>query len=181
MRLSREAATAQGVSHLVQFLQQDLYEADLTKATVIALYISPGVMTRLKPRLLTLKPGTRVVSHNFTLDEWEPDELIRVENRNGYLWIVPANVRGTWTVRRGNDSFKVRIEQVRQELRTTGQRGGSQIHVIGARLRGTEITFSSFDDDGGSRSYSGRVDGGTMAGESVGQDFKTLNWLATRD
>ena len=92
--LSIESATAQGVSHLARFVQQDLFDFDLSGATVIALYISPAVMTKLKPRLLGLKPGTRVVSHHFILGEWEPDETVRVEDRTGYLWVVPADVRG---------------------------------------------------------------------------------------
>ena len=95
VQLSRNAAQAQGVSHLVQFVQQDLYEADISKASVIALYISPGVMDRLKPRLLALRPGTRVVSHHFTLGDWEPDETIRVEGRTAHLWIVPRRWRAT--------------------------------------------------------------------------------------
>ncbi len=84
------------MSHLVRFLRQDLFEADLSQATVLALYISPGVMSRLKPRLLALKPGTRIVSHHFTLDDWAPEETIRAENRSAYLWVVPADVRGSW-------------------------------------------------------------------------------------
>ena len=72
--LATESAKAQGVSHLARFVRQDLFHFDLSAATVVALYISPGVMSELKPRLAGLKPGTRVVSHHFTLDEWEPDE-----------------------------------------------------------------------------------------------------------
>lgn len=181
VQLSRASAKAQGVDHLVQFLQQDLFEADISRATVMALYISPGVMTRLQPKLLALKPGTRVVSHHFTLGDWEPDETIRVENRSGYLWVVPAQLQGAWTVRVGDDRFTMKVEQVRQQLRTTGDRGGKPLNVIGARLRGTEITFAAFDRDGSARGFEGRVDGARMEGTSSGQGIAPLRWSATRD
>lgn len=181
VKLATESAKAQGVSSLVQFLQQDLFEADLSKATVMALYISPGVMTRLQPRLLALKPGTRVVSHHFTLGDWEPDETIRVENRSGYLWVVPAQVQGNWSVRVGDDRFNMKVEQVRQQLRTSGDRSGKPVNVIGARLRGTEINFAAFDRDGSARAFEGRVDGSRMEGSSGGQGIAPLRWSATRD
>jgi SAM-dependent methyltransferase len=161
VELSNKAAAAQGVANRVRFVQQDLFEADLSGATVIALYISPGVMERLRPRLLALKPGTRVVSHHFTLGDWQPDEVIQVEGRTGYLWVVPAAVAGEWRV---NDEFHVRIEQHHQAFTTSGERDGKPLHVIGARLRGTEIRFTSFDRDGSTRHFEGRVEGRRMTG-----------------
>ena len=158
----------------------DLFKADLSRATVVALYISPGVMTRLKPVLLGLKPGTRVVSHHFTLEDWEPDETLRVENRTGYLWVVPADVRGAWTVELPGDTLAVRIDQTHQQLRTTGERGGKAVPVIGARLRGTEIEFSSFDPDGASRQFRGRLEGNRIIGSSSGQGVPAKAWTATR-
>ena len=180
VRLARETAAKQGVAHLATFEQEDLFKADLSRATVVALYISPGVMTRLKPVLLGLKPGTRVVSHHFTLEDWEPDETIRVENRTGYLWVVPADVRGTWTVDLPGDALTIRIEQAHQQLRTSGERRGRAVPVIGARLRGTEIEFASFDPDGASRQFRGRLEGNRMTGESMGQGIASRNWTATR-
>ncbi|MBL8382792.1 MAG: SAM-dependent methyltransferase [Burkholderiales bacterium] len=181
VRVSLAAARAQGVSHLTEFLQQDLFAADLSRATVIALYISPGVMTRLKPRLLALRPGVRVVSHHFTLEDWESDETIRVENRTGYLWVVPADVRGRWRVSLSGDEIVVAIEQKHQMLATSGSRGGRPVNVIGARLRGTEISFTAFDRDGNSRQYRGRVDGARMAGEAAGDGAAPLAWSAVRE
>lgn len=180
VRLARETAAREGVAKLALFEQEDLFKADLSRATVVALYISPGVMTRLKPVLLALKPGTRVVSHHFTLEDWEPDETIRVENRTGYLWVVPADVRGTWTVELPGDTLTVRIEQVHQQLRTSGERGSRSVPVIGARLRGTEIEFASFDPDGASRQFRGRLDGNRITGESSGQGIPAKHWTATR-
>jgi SAM-dependent methyltransferase len=179
--LSLESAKAHGVAHLARFVQQDLFDFDLSDATVIALYISPAVMSKLKPRLAALKPGTRVVSHHFTLGEWEPDETIRVEDRTGYLWVVPADVRGVWTVRTAGDTLKVTIGQTHQRLTTRGERAGWAVPVIGARLRGTEIGFTSFDADGNARHYRGRVDAGRMSGDSDVHGFQPLRWAATRD
>jgi hypothetical protein len=180
VRLAREQAAAQGVSHLASFLQQDLFKADVSRASVIALYISPGVMSRLKPRLLELRPGTRIVSHNFTLEDWEPDETIRVENRTAHLWVVPAAVQGTWSVEIPGEAFLLRIGQRYQALSTSGERPGKSFPVIGGQLRGTEIRFTGFDRDGSSRQFRGTVEGERMAGESGGEGIEPLRWSATR-
>ena len=174
VEISRKAARAQGVAHLAEFHQMDLFKADLSKATVVALYISPSVMTRLKPVLLDLKPGTRVVSHYFKLDDWEPDESIVVEDRTAHLWLVPARVEGRWVV---NDDFRMNIDRDFQKIGITGERDGRAINIIGARLRGTEIRFTSFDRNGDVRHYTGRVEGARMSGTSDG-DGKP--WVATR-
>ena len=178
VRLARETAAAQKVAHLASFEQQDLFEADLSRATVIALYISPGVMSRLKPRLAALEPGTRVVSHYFMLDDWAPDETLRVEGRSAHLWVVPAAVGGTWLVELAGQAFTLRIHQTYQMLGTGGSRDGRELPVIGARLRGREIRFASFDRDGNSRHFQGIVDGARMSGESQGEGIAPLMWSA---
>ena len=179
VRVAREAAARQGVSQLATFLQQDFFEADLSAASVIALYISPGVMTRLKPRLLELAPGTRIVSHSFVLDDWEADETLRVEGRSAHLWVVPAAIAGTWSVELPAESFMLRIGQRYQVLTTSGARAGKTFPVIGASLRGTEIRFTGFDRDGSSRHFTGRVDGRRMSGDSQGEGIAPLRWSAT--
>jgi precorrin-6B methylase 2 len=178
VRLARRQAASQGVSHLATFQQEDLFKADLSRATVIALYISPGVMSRLKPRLLELRPGTRVVSHDFTLDDWEPDETIRVEGRSAHLWVVPASVRGAWSVDLPGQAFALRVEQRHQELAASGERAGKPLAVIGVRLRGTGIRFTTFDRDGSSRQFTGTVDGVRMSGDSLGEGVAPLRWSA---
>jgi SAM-dependent methyltransferase len=179
VRLSREKAAAEGVSHLVTFLQQDLYQADLARASVIALYISPGVMTRLKPRLLRLAPGTRIVSHQFELDDWQPDETIRVENRSAHLWVVPAAVAGRWQVQAPEEQFVLQLEQRYQALSAAGERDGTPLPVIGLALRGTEIRFTAFDRDGAVRHFRGTVSGAGMAGDSEGEGAP-MRWSARR-
>ena len=179
VRLSREKAVAEGVSHLATFVQQDLFQADLASATVVALYISPDVMTRLKPRLLRLEPGTRIVSHQFTLDDWAPDETIRVDDRTAHLWVVPYDVRGTWSVEIPGESLLLRFAQRYQELEATGERDAKAIPVIGLKLRGTEIRFTTFDRDGSARHFRGLVADGQMRGGSAGQDIRPLRWRAS--
>ena len=181
VRLSLDKARAQGVAHLTRFIAQDLFEVDLTQASVITLYLSPGAMVKLKPRLLALKPGTRIVSHQFTLEDWEPDETVRVEGRTGMLWLVPSDVRGNWALSMPGDALRIGIEQQHQALRTSGTRAGQTANVIGARLRGTEISFTAFDRNGHSRQFHGRVEGARMSGESFSEGGGALPWSATRE
>jgi SAM-dependent methyltransferase len=181
VQVAREAARREGVADRVQVIKQDLYEADLSTATVFALFISPGVMQRLKPRFLALKPGTRITSHQFDLGDWQPDETIEVEGRRGFLWVVPAPVEGTWQVAIPAEDFRLRIQRQYQKLSTSGERGGKGMHVIGPSLRGTEIRFTAFDRDGTSRHYRGRFEGGRLVGESDALNgAKPLAWSATR-
>lgn len=180
IRVSNEAARANGVADRVRFIRQDLFDTDLAQASVITLYISPGVMTKLKPRLLALKPGTRIVSHQFTLDDWEPDESIRSEGRVGYLWVVPGDAAGTWTIEGLPDPLRIAIEQKYQSLTLRGERAGKPVPVIGGRLRGDEISFSSFDADGVSRHFHGRLSGSRIEGESEREGRRPLRWSATR-
>ena len=180
VRLSIASARAQGVGHLVKFLRQDLFDADLSRANVIALYLSPGAMIRLRPQLLRLAPGTRIVSHQFTLEDWESDETVRVEGRMGYLWVVPADISGAWDVTAPDEKLQVRIEQKFQKLVTTGERAGKPVSVIGAQLRGTEVRFTAFDRDGIARRYVGRIDGARMAGTASADHGASLRWGALR-
>ena len=182
VKVSREKAEREGVAHRVRIIRQDLFEADLSEATVVALYISPGVMQRLKPRLAKLKPGTRIVSHSFDLGDWQPDEKIEVEERIGYLWVVPAAVEGTWRVSIDGQDLRLRLAQRYQKLEASAERGGKNVQVLGARLRGNAIQFSVFDRDGASRNYAGRLEGGRLMGEAQGWDgTSSLRWSAVRE
>ena len=180
VRIARQNAVAQGVAGRAEFVQGDLFESDLSKATVIALYISPGAMEKLKPRFLKLAPGTRIVSHQFTLDDWQPDERVHSEGREAYLWVVPATLTGEWRVRLEGEDFRLRIEQHYQRLTTQGERAGKLLPVIGARLRGRELRFTSFDRDGNTRHYTGRLQAERLEGSSEGQVVAPRAWTALR-
>ncbi len=181
VRISEDAAKRAGVADRVTFLKQDMFDTDLSAVTVFALYISPGAMDRLRPKFLALKPGTRVTSHHFTMGDWEPDETFRTENRSGYLWVVPADVRGQWKVTLADDELVLSISQKHQMLTTQASRGGRAVQVIGTRLRGNEIAFTAFDRDGHSRQFSGVVNGNRMSGESSSENGKPLRWSAVRN
>jgi len=182
---SKRAAQREGVAERVQFLEMDMFRFDLSVASVVALYISPALMTRLRPQLLQLKPGVRVVSHQFTLGDWEPDEMIRVENTPGYLWIVPARAGGAWKLRLDDQEYELRLDQQHQLLRGTAAAVDKNAAlrsapVIAARLRGEEIRFTFVDRDGYARAFTGRISGDTMAGVARAHDRRELQWSARR-
>ena len=88
----------EGVAERVKFVRGDIFESDFSEATVVALFMTPSVLQRLRPRLLAMKPGTRIVSYLFAIDEWQPDEWVYNEGMHGILWIVPASVQGNWRI-----------------------------------------------------------------------------------
>ena len=94
--LSNREAQRQGVADKVKFVKADIFETDFSQATVLTLYLLPSLNLKLRPTILNMKPGTRVVSHAFSMDDWQPDQVESVEGRTAYLWIVPARVEGTW-------------------------------------------------------------------------------------
>jgi len=94
--LSERTAAKEGVSAKAKFINGDIFQTDFSHATVVTLYLLPSLNVKLRPTILKMKPGTRVVSHAFTMDEWQPDQTENVEGRTAYLWIVPAPVEGAW-------------------------------------------------------------------------------------
>jgi SAM-dependent methyltransferase len=180
VELSIRSAAKQGVADRVRFVRQDLFQADLSHATVIALYVSLDIMERLRPKLLALKPGTRVVSHQFTLGDWEPDEQVTAERRNAYLWVVPARVEGTWQLSLGGDTYEIRLEQAHQMLKGSAELRGKQSPLFSAWLRGEVLSMSFVDRNGDPRSFLGRVTGDTMEGLSSTHGQPDLAWTARR-
>ena len=159
VELSKRNAEAEGVSSRAQFQKADLFQTDFSKATVVTVYLLPQLIGDLQPRFIaTLKPGTRIVSHAFRMAGWRPDgsETLRLSGSHPgqgdestlYLWIVPADVRGTWA----GDGVRVRIEQNYQDVEIEG--------ASGAVLKGAEISWQS--PRGGFR---GRVQGARIVGE----------------
>ena len=161
--LSQNKAKEAGVADKAQIVQGDLFEADLSKATVITMFLLPQINLKLRPKILDLKPGTRIVSNSFTMDDWEADETATVTEDcvswcTALLWIVPAKVEGTWTSPQGDLVLQQKFQMV------TGTRGGKPI--ADGRLRGDQLTFTA----GGSK-HTARVNGNTMQGS---------NWTATK-
>ncbi|MFN2645732.1 MAG: cyclopropane-fatty-acyl-phospholipid synthase family protein [Burkholderiales bacterium] len=156
---SRQNARRAGVAARVRFVQGDVLSADFSKASIVTVYLLPQLIGELQPRFLkTLKPGTRIVSHAFRMAGWRPDrtETLRLkgphpgqgEESTLYLWIVPAEVRGTWSA----ENLRLRIDQNYQEIEVEG--------ATGATLRGAEIAWQSPRG-----SFHGRVEGARIVGE----------------
>ncbi len=173
--LSRRNAEQAGVGSRAQFIEGDLFQADLSKATVITMFLLPEINLRLRPKLLDLKPGTRIVSNTFTMGEWEPDiEVNTVDNWNSWntalLWIIPAKVEGTWRI--GNDELS--LSQDFQFVRGTFTSNGQTTAVSDGRLNGNEIVFTL-----GTTKYQARVDGNNMT-ETASNASNKWNWKAVR-
>jgi hypothetical protein len=163
------------VSDRVEFLHADLFECDLSKATVITMFLLPEINLKLRPRILELKPGTRIVSNTFTMGEWEPDyEKTTEENWNSWntalLWIVPAKAEGLWKI--GNDELS--IKQDFQMIHGTLTSNGKATAITDGRLSGSEITFRS-----GRGLYIGHIDGTKMSGTFTTPESKS-DWIAIK-
>ena len=158
----------------------DIFATDFTGATVITLYLLPSLNLRLRPQLLAMRPGTRVVSHSFTMDDWEPDEISVVDNRRAYFWIVPANVMGTWALDAGGQKTELSLEQVFQKLAGHVSFGHVNAGLREPRLRGASIAFSYVDAAGLRRDFSGTVSGGRMEGTFRDDRGGEGRWSATK-
>jgi len=168
VELSTKNAEKAGVSDKAKFSKADIFESDFSQATVITMYLLPTLNVKLRPKILDLKPGTRIVSHAFTMEDWTADQTDTFDGRTAYLWIVPAKVEGTWQLGQGELSLKQMYQMVTGSLKN----GAGTIPVNG-KLRGDQLTLTA-----GNAEYTGRVDGnkieGTVKGSSSG------SWTATR-
>jgi len=164
--LARRNAERAGVANRVTIVQGDIFNEDFAQATVVTLYLLPELNQQLRPRLLAMRPGTRVVSHLWDMGEWEPDESLRVEQAEAFLWVVPARVAGRWTLREEGGLFEGELELVQQFQRVGGTLtiGERRQVVLGAYVEGEHLGFTFVGRDGGVRSMRARVDGATLSG-----------------
>ncbi len=162
---ARRKAAEAGVADRVRILTGDLFKEDFSFATVVTLYLYPDLNMRLRPTLLAMKPGTRVVSHAFTMGDWEPDETVSHEYARGYFWTVPAQVEGDWMLT-GLEGGPVRLSmrQTFQNIGGTLTRASATQPLVGARLRGEEISFQFSTPDRNVHTFTGRVSGGKISG-----------------
>jgi SAM-dependent methyltransferase len=187
---SEESARQANVLDRVKFLQQDFFKTDFSDATVVTLYLIAPVMRRLRERMLQLKPGTRLVAHDFDFDDWRPDAKTTIR-KNVFLWLVPARASGRWQVRAGLPSgefvFDMEMRQKYQELdgftRIEGQPGG----LWETKLEGDKLRFVVVDsrdrDHEATLYFDGRVAGNTMEGDvvrGVGSEQRRFKWRATK-
>jgi SAM-dependent methyltransferase len=177
--LSKRNAAKEGVSAKAQFIQADLFESDFSQATVITMFLLPEINLKLRPKILDLKPGTRVVSNSFSMDEWKADQTVAVSAEEGcdnnyceaYFWIVPAKVEGTWKLPQGELWFSQSFQMISGTLKS----GSNIVAITNGRLNGDLISFTA-----GGAQYTGRVSGNTMQG-TCKSGGSTVKWNASRD
>jgi SAM-dependent methyltransferase len=158
--LSKRKAEDEKVAHLATFEQADIFETDFSKATVVTLFLLPELNLRLRPALLEMKPGTRIVSNSFDMGDWKPDDEINAGGDctswcRAFKWTVPANAAGDWRFGDG----RLKLAQSFQELTGTLTRGGEDLPLSEARVDGSAIRFTA-----GGRAYRGTITGDRMSG-----------------
>jgi precorrin-6B methylase 2 len=175
---------AAGVIGKAQIIHGDIFATDFTQATVLTMYLLPSLNMRLRPQILALRPGTRVVTHAFTMEDWEPDESSDVDGRRVYFWVVPANVVGRWAVEfmEGGNSAKVSInlDQKYQKIGGVAYLGPVLAGLREPRLSGFRISFAYVDAKGVRRDFAGRVTGATMEGSYRTDAGQEGRWSAAR-
>jgi hypothetical protein len=167
-QFARRKVAEAGMNDKVRIITGDIFQEDFSSATVVTLYLMPHLNMKLRPTLLKMKPGTRVVSHAFTMGDWEPDETMSFNHTQGYFWMVPAQIEGSW-VMNGFDGgpIRVNLSQSFQNIGGTLTRGGQSFAMLGAKLRGDEVKFQFITPDRKVHAFSGRVEGGRLTGKVV--------------
>jgi SAM-dependent methyltransferase len=192
--LGNKNARSEGVADRVQFFERDMFKTDIAKASVLFLYVLPDFMTKLRPKVLAeLRPGARIVAHDYHMDDWHPDEMITLtvpekvpingtDKAYVYLWIIPAEVKGPWRLffdtAGKTQQLNVTFEQEYQMLSATGEHAGKPMAVENTTLRGDEISFTL---NFGAMSYKlqGKVAGDKIEGKAVAGK-EVVKWLARR-
>jgi SAM-dependent methyltransferase len=183
---SSERARREGLAQRVTFRSGDVFAANISDATVVTMYLLTSLVHRLQPKLLSeLKPGTRIVAHDYGFAEWKPDRHVQV-SKNFYLYIVPAQVAGKWQLSAAlptsTRDYDMDFEQRYQEIKGGARVAGGFLPAFEARLSGKRIAFVLLDDDVTYR-YEGRVSGDMMEGTvhwGSGPQQKESTWRATR-
>jgi hypothetical protein len=183
---STKNAEAASVSDRAKFVQGNIFEADFSEATVLTMYLLTKINLQLRPRILSeLKPGTRVVSHQFSMLEWEPDESASIGLRKVYLWIVPAQAAGTWRGTVNGAAFELALTQRFQEVAgaVSMTAGSGPVDIREATLSGDRLRFVARLPQGPRRvdmQFDGRVRGDSLTG-TLTVDGRTSNLQATRE
>jgi precorrin-6B methylase 2 len=165
--LAKRNAAQAGVTERATFAEADLFASDFSKAQVVTMFLLPSINMKLRPTILNMRPGTRIVSNSFTMEDWQSDVTETIQDCSAWctahLWIVPAKVEGTWTMPQGALTLKQSFQNVSGSLGNTS--------IADGKLRGEEITFKVGND-----TYTGRVQGNTMSGTTSGG----AKWTATK-
>ncbi|MDI6698269.1 MAG: methyltransferase domain-containing protein [Candidatus Saccharicenans sp.] len=193
IRESRENARLAGVDNLVEFRRADIFESDFSEATVVTMYLLPGINLRLRPTILKLRPGTRIISHQFDMDDWQADRMTYVPVdlyvHTVFLWIVPANISGTWDwtldLKQKKAVCRLEVKQTYQFYKGLLYIDDQVVHLPEAKVEGDRVEFSAFlpGSDDIELIFSGKTDGDRLAGTVTvrqGQKNTRQAWKAAR-
>jgi hypothetical protein len=170
-----------GVIGKARVVHGDIFQSDFTQATVITMYLLPALNIKLRPQILAMRPGTRVVSHSFNMEDWDPDETSTFDGRNAFLWVVPANVAGAWTLDAGGERMELSLEQRFQKLAgTVALAPQLRAGLREPQLRGFVISFAYVDNFGVRRDFAGRIIGNRMEGSFRGDNNSEGRWSAAK-
>jgi SAM-dependent methyltransferase len=164
--LAQRNAKRAGVGDRVTIINGDIFKEDFSKATVVTLYLLPDLNLRLRPTILKMKPGTRVVSHAFTMGDWEPDQELDVGSR-GFYWVVPANIAGEWSLNGIESSNKATLSLTQHYQNIAGNItiGNKSQPILKAKLEGDRLSFSYIGRKNTLHNISGKVTGNEFRGE----------------
>jgi hypothetical protein len=173
VELSKRNAAKEGLGDKAQFMKADLFESDFSHATVITMFLLPSINLKLRPKILNLKPGTRIVSNSFDMEQWKPDETATAEGCSNwctaYLWIVPAKAEGTWKLPQGELTLKQTFQMLSGTLKS-----GNNATPVNGKMNGDQISFTA-----GGTQYTGRLSGNAIQG-TVKSGASDSKWSAAR-
>ncbi|MFN5508484.1 MAG: SAM-dependent methyltransferase [Burkholderiales bacterium] len=179
-QFARRKVAEAGLTDKVKIITGDIFQEDFSSATVVTLYLMPHLNIKLRPILLKMKPGTRVVSNTFNMGDWEPDETVLDQHWRAHFWVVPAQIEGAW-VMKGMEGgpLRLNISQSYQNIGGTLTRGGQTLDLLGAKLRGDEVKFQYITPDRKVHAFSGRLEGRRLTGTVVA-DYSSTSVEMTR-
>jgi 2-polyprenyl-3-methyl-5-hydroxy-6-metoxy-1,4-benzoquinol methylase len=179
-QFARRKVAEAGLTDKVKIITGDIFQEDFSSATVVTLYLMPHLNIKLRPILLKMKPGTRVVSNTFNMGDWEPDETVLDQHWRAHIWVVPAQIEGAW-VMKGMEGgpLRLNISQSYQNIGGTLIRGGQTLDLLGAKLRGDEVKFQYITPDRKVHAFSGRLEGRRLTGTVVA-DYSSTSVEMTR-
>lgn len=179
--LATRSAERAGVADKVKIITGDIFVEDFSRATVVTMYLLPDLNLKLRPTILKMTPGTRIVANSFHMGDWEPDQVFGTSDTPGYFWVVPGNAAGKWTIQ-GLDSGKTETLELVQRYQKVGGTltlGGKPQSVLGATLKGNRLRFSFTDQNGQSRVFDVTIKGNTLSG-SVRENLSLYDVSGTR-
>lgn len=181
---ARDNAVREGVDKKVLFIQDDLFKTDFSRASVVTMYLLNSVNLKLRPHLLkNLRPGTRIVSHDFDMDDWKPDKYLKEGYSDVYYWVIPAKADGNWKWNTGGTDFTMNVKQNYQEITVSVTSAKTVFQTEESVLSGERISFTALHPSNGSKYvFSGRIDGKSITGTvqvRVGDNAEIKKWDAS--